>query len=256
LKQLRGFTASGSDGDVGRVEDLLFDDERWTVRYLAVEMGGLLDRRQVLVSPISFESVDWPAQRFRLKLTKEQVVSSPNIDADEPVSRQREAELNRHYGYPYYWGSTGIWGSGFYPGMLLPPPLAAPLPERILAPTERPESATDTHLRSAQHVTGYQIQGRDDAIGHVEDFMIDDESWQIRYLIVDTSKWWFGKKVLLSPEWVERVSWEDRQVDVDLPREAIKEGPAWDPAERLDAAYEAGLQEYYARAQRAGVRPA
>lgn len=248
LKQLRGFTVSASDGDVGQVQDFLFDDARWTIRYLSVEMGGFLDRRQVLISPISFERVDWPAERFRLRLTQEQVMNSPNIDADKPVSRQREAELSRYYGYPYYWGSPGLWGSGFYPGVMLPPPGADPtLDDELNAERSLAEEGDDVHLRSSRHVSGYHIHGRDGSIGHVEDFAIDDESWQMRYLIIDTSNWWFGKKVLLAPEWVERVSWEGRQVHVNLTRLAIQSGPAWDPAERLDAEYDARLREHYER---------
>jgi hypothetical protein len=67
-------------------------------------------------------------------------------------------------------------------------------------------------------------------------------------LIIDTRNWWFGKKVLLAPEWVNRVSWADRQVHVNLTRQVLQSGPVWDPAERLDAAYDARLREYYARA--------
>jgi hypothetical protein len=247
LTQLRGFTASATDGDIGQVEDFLFDDERWTIRYLVVEMGGFLERRQVLVSPISFERADWAAQRFRLKLTKEQVLSSPSIDADKPVSRQHETEFSRYYGYPYYWGSSGVWGAGFFPGMLLPPPQVDPVSGP--SPTdERKLLDEDVHLRSAHHVRGYHIQARDDAIGHVEDFIIDDASWQIRYVIVDTRNWWFGKKVLLAPDLIDHVSWAESRVFANVTQHAIKSGPAWGPADRLDDDYEARLREHYARA--------
>jgi hypothetical protein len=248
LKQLRGYTASATDGDIGQVEDFLFDDERWTIRYLVVETGGFLERVRVLISPISFEYVDWPAERFRLSLTMRQVESSPSIDADKPVSRQREREFSGYYGYPYYWGAGGVWGAGFYPGMLAPAMLADPVPEGVVEERERAQQDTDVHLRSARHVRSYHIQGRDDSIGHVEDFLIDDATWQIRYLVVDTRNWWFGKKILLPPEWARQISWEERRLHVDLTRAAIQSAPAWEPADRLDEQYDSRLRQHYSRA--------
>lgn len=249
LKQLRGYSASATDGDIGQVEDFLFDDEAWTIRYLVVETGGFLERIQVLISPMSFERVDWADQRFRLSLTKQQVERSPSIDTDQPVSRQHERELSSYYGYPHYWGAGGVWGAGFYPGMLAPALFDDPAQEaRQQEERARAAQDDDQHLRSARHVRGYHIQGRDDSIGHIEDFLIDDQTWQIRHLVVDTSNWWFGKKVLLPPEWAQKISWGERRVHVDLPRDAIKSAPPWEPAAGLDAQYETLLREHYTRA--------
>ena len=76
-------------------------------------------------------------------------------------------------------------------------------------------------------MTGRNIQARDGEIGHVEDFVIDDETWAIRYLIVGTQNWWPGKKVLISTQWIERISWEQSKVFIDLTREAIRNGPEY-----------------------------
>ena len=67
------------------------------------------------------------------------------------------------------------------------------------------EEANDVHLRSANKVTGYRIGATDGDIGHVEDFIIDDETWEIRYMVVDTQNWWPGKKVLVAPQWIGRM---------------------------------------------------
>ena len=113
--------------------------------------------------------------------------------------------------------------------------------------TEPPEEAGDVHLRSARDVRGYEIQGTDDAIGHVEDFIVDDETWQVKYLVVDTSNWWFGKKVLVAPDWVTRISWEEGKVYVDMSREAIRTSPEWDPTAAIDREYEVRLHVHYGR---------
>ncbi len=66
--------------------------------------------------------------------------------------------------------------------------------------------------------------------------------------MIDTSNWWFGKKVLVAPRWAKQVSWEARQVHVDMSREAIKGSPEWDPTAAVNREYEARLHDYYGRA--------
>jgi hypothetical protein len=109
------------------------------------------------------------------------------------------------------------------------------------------EKAWDPHLRSTCSVNGHHIQALDGEIGHVEDFIIDDDTWTIRYIIVDTHNWWRGKKVLVSPQWIERVSWDERKVFVNLDRETIKESPEYTDAALLTRDYEIGLHEHYNR---------
>lgn len=241
LKALDRYTVSATDGDIGRVVDFLLDDERWTIRYLVAETNGFFDRRRVLISPISFRDAEWSTERFHLALTKEKVKHSPSIDTDKPVSRQHERDYYRYYGYPYYWGYSGLWGMGGYPGLLAAGAWNGP------PPANSDESSDDVHLRSAREIRGYHIQGSDEAIGHVEDFVIDDESWQVRYLVIDTSNWWFGKKVLVAPDWTNRISWEEQKVYVGLSRDAIKSSPEWNPEAPINREYETRLYDYYGR---------
>ena len=108
------------------------------------------------------------------------------------------------------------------------------------------EETSDVHLRSANKVTDYHIEAIDGDIGHVEDFIIDEETWEIRYMVVDTQNWWPGKQVLVAPQWIGRVSWSDSKVYVDLSRETIKNGPEYNP-DALDRKYEETLYDYYKR---------
>lgn len=240
LKDLEGYTASATDGDVGKAVDFLFDDELWTVRYLVVEPGSFLDGKEVLISPISFRDVQWTARRFHLALTKEKVWHSPSIDVDKPVSRQHEGSFSRYYGFPYYWRSSGLSGVSSRPSTL------AASGEKE-DPVDPPGEGGDVHLRSSREVRGSRIQGSDEAIGHLQDFIVDEETWQLRYLVIDTGNWWFGKKVLVAPDWATRISWEERTVSVDLAREAIRTSPEFDPATGIDREYEARLHDHYGR---------
>src|SRR5664279_1026491 len=206
LKDLEKFTASATDGDIGSVEDFLFDDARWTIRYLVVDTVEFLDGRQVLISPISFRQVEWSAHRFHLALTMAKIEESPSTDMDQPVSRQHEEDLNRYYGYPSYWAYSTLWGLGSNPALI------AAKREKIAAARTVALSETfsyDSHLRSTNELRGYHIQGSDDAIGHVEDFIVDDETWEVLYLVVNTSNWWLGKKVLIAPRWASRINWKE-----------------------------------------------
>jgi hypothetical protein len=240
LKDLENYTVSAKDGDIGSVVDFLLDDERWIVRYLVVSTNGLFEGRHVLISPISFRNVDWSTQRFHLALTADKVKNSPSVDVDKPVSRQHERDYYGYYGYPYYWDCSGLWGMDSTPGMLA----AGTWNE---SPAEHSDKSGDVHLRSAKEVRGYHIQGSDEPIGHVEDFIIDDVTWAIRYLVIDTSNWWFGKKVLVAPHWAHGVCWEDRNVHVALSRQAIKNSPVWNATTAINREYEARLYDYYGR---------
>ncbi len=242
LKEVENYTVVATDGDIGKVVDFLLDDDRWTVRYLIVQPDGplFMDGRRVLISPMSFREVAWSTQRFHLALTKDKVRNSPSVDVDKPVSRQHEREYNGYYGYPYYWGYEGIWGMGAYPGSFS----AGRWND---APVAQADTSGDVHLRSAKELRGYHIQGNDDAVGHVEDFIVDDETWGIRYLAINTSNWWVGKKVLVAPHWAKGVSWEERKVFVDLSRHVIKSSPEWDASAAINREYEARLYDYYGR---------
>ena len=242
LKDLEGYTVSATDGEIGTVVNFLLDDERWIVRYLVVDTGGFWNAgSHVLISPISFRQADWSTRHFHLALTRDKIKQSPSVDVEKPVSRQHEVDFNRYYGYPLYWGYAGAWGMGAYPAMLAGGPWNEP-------PIEHVDKAPgDIHLRSAREVRGYHIQGKDATIGHVDDFIVDDATWEIRYLVIDTSNWWLGKKVLVAPDWAYRVSWRERMVYVDVSRDVIKSSPEWDATASINREYETHLYDYYGR---------
>jgi hypothetical protein len=242
-KDLHGFTIRATDGELGTVDHLYFDDETWAIRYFTVETGGWLGGRPVLISPMSVIQTEWQARRLDVALTKKQVEDSPDIDTHQPVSRRHEALYNRYYGYPYYWGGPYLWGAAPYPADVMMPPM---IPLDALEEGIKSQSA-DSHLRSAADVTGYSIEAVDGEIGHVDGFLVDDEAWAIRYIEVATRNWWPGKKVLVSPAWIERVSWADSKVYTGLTREAIQNAPEYVESASITREYENRLYFHYGR---------
>lgn len=227
------------------VNDFYFDDESWAVRYLTVDTGGWLGGRRVLISPFSVVRTDWQAKQLYVMLTKKQVKDSPDIDTHEPVSRQHEATYLRYYGIPNYWGGPNLWGQTFTPAELMIPTPASTPTETQTAKTV--SESVESHLRSAQAVSGYDIEAADGEIGRVDGFVIDDEGWAIRYIEVATRKWWPGKKVLVSPTWIERVSWSNCAVYTTLSREAIQSAPAFVESAPITREYEDKLYFHYSR---------
>lgn len=244
LKDLERYAVRATDGDIGSVANFLFDDERWVIRYLVVDTSAFLDGRQVLISPISFDRVEWSTRRFHLTLAMAEIENCPGADMDKPVSRQHEQDFNQYYGYPSYWWTSGLWGMDSYPAMLA---LKRDEADAAVAADREEKQAYDIHLRSTNEVRGYHIQGNDEAIGHVDDFIVDDATWEVRYLVIDTSNWWFGKKVLVAPQWASRISWEEQVVHIEMSRETIKDCPEWDPASVIEREYETHLHKHFGR---------
>jgi len=244
VKELTGLGVAARDGDLGKVKDAYFDDERWVIRHLVIDAGGWLTDRKVLVSPRAVRGVDWDGERIAVDLTKQQIEDSPGIDTDRPVSRQHEIDYHRYFGYPNYWEGANLWGATMapYPWVgtsvdpLVPPaPVDPAVARELQGRADEEMNDADVHLRSCDEVIGYDIVATDGSIGEANDFVFDDESFAIRNLVVDTRKWLPGKHVLLSPSEIERVSWEDHEVYVKLTRDAVRNRPEYDPSRPVPA---------------------
>ena len=255
MNDLEDYTIGATDGDIGQVEDFYFDDHAWVIRYFVVDTGSWLASRKVLISPIAIHDPNWALRRLPVSITQEQVRNSPDIDTDKPVSRQHELQYYGYYGYPYYWGGAGIWGGGMYPYLMYPGyadfgsgriEREKPNAEYVKAEQARHRD-DDPNLRSCKAVIGYHIHATDGDIGHVEGLLIDEETWAIRYIVVNTSNWWVGHKVLIAPQWIKDMSWSDQSVSVDLARVSIKGAPPYDSTAELNRELESGLYAHYGR---------
>ena len=238
-KTLTGYKLSSLDGEIGTVKEFYFDDKHWAIRYLVADTGSWLADRQVLISPHALLAVYPEEQNIAINLTKKQIEDSPSLNSDKPVSRQFEEVYYGYYGWQMYWSGPYMWGTSPY----------------IVRDREKRKGASkskrtwDAHLRSTNDMSGHHIQATDGEIGHVEDFIIDDKTWAIRYLIIDTRNWWPGKKVLIAPQWIERISWGESKVFVNLTRKTIKQSPEYKHFEESlpTRYYETMLHQHYNR---------
>jgi len=220
LKELYGNKLAALDGDIGHVKDFYFDDENWVIRYLVADTGSWLTGRLVLLSPHAFgklnQSEKTLQKTLQIKLRKMQIENSPSIDLHKPVSRQYETKYYSYYDLPAYWNGDAIWGPINYP-VVLPPT------EKEMEIYKKYHHRDDKHLRSTQAVTGYNIQSVDGKIGHVSSFLVDDRSWEIRELVIETGHWYSGKEILISPSKVKRISYKEAKVFVSLTKADIQQ---------------------------------
>ena len=236
-KSLNGYNLQSIDKKIGNVKEFYFDDHHWTIRYLVADTGDWLTGRQVLISPYALEAVNKAKQYIAISLTKMQIEASPSLNSNSPVSRQFEENYYSYYRWPMYWGGTCMWG--YFPTI-----------ERDREKWEKfnqVEKARDFHLRSTQKMNNYNIQAVDGEIGRVEDFVIDDETWAIRYLIVNTRNTERGKKVLVSTKWIDRVIWNELGVFLNISSHAVKQSPEYTDESLLTRDYETRLHRHYNR---------
>jgi uncharacterized protein YrrD len=220
-----GKSIDALNGEIGSVHDLYFDDQTWSVRYLVVDTGKWLSGRKVLVAPEAVVKPWHHQAAIPVRLTTEQIRSSPEIDTAMPVSRIAEESLHRHYQWTPYWDP-----------MVAPiPPMSPPLPA-LTAEEDRQDagktadSVVDVRLRSANELGGYHVEAKDGEVGHVEDLLLDDDLSRILFLVVQVKGWLFGKKVLAGPSLVASVDSATSIIQVNANRQALKSAQEYDPA--------------------------
>ncbi len=258
--KLNGYAIEASDGHLGAVSDFLFDDASWLVRWLVVDTGNWLSRRKVLLPVSILGHVDEAERKFSVRLTMQQVKDSPDINTERPVSRQMETSVYDYYGWSPYWGNgfftngygiVGGYGFG-ETGVAQSPSIDADRRrDREIADARLEHD--DQHLRSINAVTDYHIHASDGEIGHVEDFLVEDADWSIRYLVVDTKNWWPAKKVLISPRSAGNIDWNDKLVNLKVDRRTVKGGPTYDASTTVDRDYEKQFHRYYSDVARERV---
>jgi hypothetical protein len=278
LQDLTRCSVHATDGAIGQLTDAYFDDDEWAVRYLVIDTGMWLGWH-ALIGPRSIASVDWDRRVVTLSLTRDEVERSPRADLQHPLSRLYETEFYTHFGYPPYWDAPPTWGMGpVSPDLTRDATIAAvrareiaaqatpaapavePAPPSGLASSpatdspdaspdaaaseQRVESAADSHVRSWREVNGYHISASDGEIGHVDDALIDDVNWLIRFIVIDTSNWIGGTSVLVPRRALGQVDWANGTLAVNLSREQVRHSPRADEA-HLTGALEEEIEKYW-----------
>ena len=243
LNNLLKFKIVTKEGAMGHVHDIFFDDHAWKVRYFVDSVGSWFHERQVLVAPVNIREVDWENHELKVDLTKEQVGECPEISQHKPICLQKREALDRFYTWP---DTPMIWDSGIPNTSIITPPVSY---EQRNEKTETVQvsEGDEPNLRSVREVEKYHIEATDGAIGHLENFLVEEDGLDIRYLVVNTHNWTPGRKVLIAPQWIRRISWDDSRIYVGYDQEHIRTSPEFDPTSSLIRQDEKRLYDYYQR---------
>ncbi len=242
---LKGYDIEATDGSIGMVSDFLFDDRNWKLRWLVVDNSSWLSERRLLLHASVIGTTAYERRALTVALSKAQIEGSPTIRNDQPVSRQMELSLYDYFGASPLWEGGGYFGGGAIASPLSSPPIYGQTRMGSAEGDVLHRDERDPHLRSITAVTGYHVHAKDGLIGHVENFMIDDGRWDIRYIIIDTRNFWPGRHVLLSPHAVSDIDWLRHEFHLNLSRETVRTGPEWNPADLIDAEFEKRLHTHY-----------
>ena len=237
LKEVKGYSVEATDGGIGEVDDFLFHDDGFRLRYLVIDTGGFLAGRKVIIPPDALKKPEWKSRSIPVDLTKEEIEASPSLAADEPVSRQQEADLHKHFKWQPYW--EGRAPGGF--------PVSGTAVGTKEAESDVEEPSGDPHLRSFNEILGYAVACSDGDAGEIDDFILDDESWILRYFVIDAGGWLSDRKLILALPWVTSVDWETQGVQVDITKEELKQSPQFDPSVVLDRDFEDRLHKHFGK---------
>jgi hypothetical protein len=213
INSLIGYRMEASDGEIGNIIEFYFDDETWFIRYMILKTGVWLSGRKILISTDSLKNTSWTTGLFSVNISKKQIVDSPDIDTDKPVYRSQEIELYAHY----EWESD--WGNQFYEGGSMGKSNPVPVLDReILSPAEKANirSNDHLHLRRTAKSLNFQIHSIDGALGRLVDFVMDDQTWQILFLVAKTHDLPAPKKILIAIEHILKVEWDQNNIFLDL----------------------------------------
>lgn len=241
IHEIEGFKIHASDGEIGRVASLLFDDELWAVRYALVDTGPWIFGKSVLVSPVHVKTIDFDNHEVRVDLTRDQVKESPQVATHEPVSRAKERQFHQYYRIPVYWGGTGLWGTQMYPTFMPGVNYVNESVEKLSAGTSR-----ENHLRSSREVRGYSLEAEDGRVGKVSDMLMEEDSYAVRYFVIEIDRELSAGSLLISPDWVTGVRWIDAAIHVPCSVEMVTSAPGRDRADPpIDRELEAELYRHY-----------
>jgi hypothetical protein len=236
-----------TDGVVGIVKDLYFDDISWTLRYLVVDTGGWLTGRDVLIGSESLVTFDHDRGAVVTRLSQMQIEHSPAAEQGQPISRLNEIQLSQYYGWSPYWTAPpGLfpWSKTYSFPRDSSAPNGGPASPQFEAEFEK-QSQGEPNLRSFADLKNYGLHASDGDIGQVEDLFIEPDSWRITHLVADTRLWWPGGLVVIDRALIDKINWPERQIIVAMTRDQVKNSPAYDKHRLMNETYQTQLSDYY-----------
>ncbi|PAV29819.1 hypothetical protein CIL05_10675 [Virgibacillus profundi] len=214
---LKTYNIHASDGEMGKVKDLYFDDKRWAIRYAIIDTRKWLPGRRVLLSPSSFLTLNEADKFLEVEFDKETVRNSPSIPDETLITQDVENSLVGYYGWTKYWTGNMLWGPNESPMT------AYKNHEEALLQEQPVDSHRDYDLRSEDETIGFKVHADNGKIGTIADMIYDDQKWKIQYIIVQSSDHPVEEEYFVFPtEDIESADWFEHDLYVKKSLEEVK----------------------------------
>ena len=206
---LKGYAVVATDGLVGTICDFIFEDKDWKIIWVVVETGTWLSGRKVFVPASNFQQPDQGARQYQLNMTLAQVGYCLHGDV---------AQLGDETS-----------GAHFTQGEL----------------TSEANKHKGPHLRALNILKGASVEVIDGDVGHAEEFLIDTSNWLVKYLVIHTSSWWPGEKLLISAHSIKGIDYTRNILQLDATRQFVKDSPPYNAEQTADGIFDESFQTYY-----------
>lgn len=236
LREILGYSIKATDGVMGTADDFLFDQNTWEIRYMVDDTGKWLPGRRVLLYADALGHPVWESKAVPVDLSQNTIENSPHIDTHAPVSRQKEAELFSYYNWDPYWAMTAPEA--------LPPYI---IPPKMPGGDHPPSHQEESHLRSVDEILGYTVFSQEDEAGKIDDLIVEEEDWLIRFLVVDRAGLLRSETVMMPTSWVHSIDWAMKAIQLHTTEQEIQQCPEFDPAQPVNSAVETRYYDYFGR---------
>jgi hypothetical protein len=235
LTELRSYRIESPDGDIGRIDDLMFPRGEWGIRYIVACTDD--PDTEPLVDVGETRRLDRHRHVLSIGVSRNDVANAPAVDV-EPQSKELDRDGGHElYGWPPYWMEEGreVAPTGIEPNVIEP----------VKNPDE--EEFEGPELQRASDLPGlYSIQTDGGEAGILKDFVVADETWTIPYLVIDTSET-PARRVLVATDYVQRIDWLGKSIEVALSIDDIAGSPVFSSEEPITPELERTLHDYYDR---------
>jgi sporulation protein YlmC with PRC-barrel domain len=236
-KSLEGYSLNASDGEIGHLKTIHFNDEDWSVKYLVVDIGSFWNEKKVLVLPNASYQFSWIEQNISVKLTRNQIKEALPYSSDLPVSDQHELINKLNFKSLYL---IEPWSGSFLP-LWFPDLKAGQALQNIV------QEIGDKDLRCAKTITGYQVVLKDKEFGKVEDFILDCNEWIIRDIVIDANHILHSNKKIIPVSKIKVFDTDNQKIELELSSHELLDYTDYNEHQAVNREYVIKFYDYYGR---------
>lgn len=227
LKELLGYSIKATDGHHGDINDFLFDGNNWIINYIHADLGTIFKDKKVIIPRMFWKNPSWINQNFEVSLSIKDIENGPLIDEYLPVSKQYEKELLKHFDLQSHimrFQSQSVLQTAGNIHL-----------ENAFTKSVSEDYENKGSLRSFREVCNYSIRTKDGFKGKLNDLIIDDSNWEVKYIIIDLNgsiPW--SRKVLINVNWIERISYPKKSIKINLNSDSLLNSKDFNPNELVN----------------------